>query len=54
MTLVNMNIQVSGVGFYVTRPAYFTVCSPPKIKSSPITLYILEAGDTKSIHGYGP
>lgn len=33
VTLVNMIIQASGVGFNVTRFVYCTVCLPPKVKS---------------------
>lgn len=38
-TLVNTLIEVSGVGFYVTRSVYCTVCPPPKVKSPSFTVY---------------
>lgn len=30
LTWVNMTLQVSGIGFYVTKSLYCTVCPPPK------------------------
>ena len=44
VTLANNIIQVSGVCFWDTSPTYYTVCLPPKVKSSYIiylTLFTL-------------
>ena len=39
VTLVNKIVQVSGAQLHNTSPVYCIVCSPPKVKSSSITIY---------------
>ena len=40
MTLVNKIILVSSAQFYDTFSVYYTVCPPPKVNSSFITIYL--------------
>ena len=40
VALVNMVVHVSGVQFYNTPSVHRIVCSPPKVKSPSVTLYL--------------
>ena len=41
MALVNKIVSVSGVQFYNTSSVHCIVCSPPQVKSPPITIHPL-------------